>query len=184
MVKMGVIGAGRMAMVHISGIVRGISNVKIKSVADPYMPDATKAELKALGIENTFKDHRSILDDPDIQAVLIASSTDTLAQFSVESLRAGKHTFCEKPVGRTIQSIMPVVQAVDSYPDLKYQVGFNRRFDHNFHALYDAVKEGKLGKLHFLRICSRDSVTPPQSYVRISGRIFLDMMRYMRSEMY
>lgn len=176
MVKMGVIGAGRMAMVHIRGIVSGVPNVKIKSVADPNITDATKKELNQLGILNTFMDHRSILDDPEIQAVLIASSTDTLAKFSVESLEAGKHTFCEKPVGRSIESIIPVVEAVNRHPELKYQVGFNRRFDHNFRALYETVKQGKLGQLHFLRVCSRDSVTPPQSYVSISGGIFLDMM--------
>ncbi len=176
MVIMGVIGAGRMAMVHIRGIVSGVPNVKIKSVSDPYMSDATKDELNQLGILNTYADHTAILADPEIQAVLIASSTDTLAKFSVDSLEAGKHTFCEKPVGRSIESLLPVVEAVNRHPELKYQVGFNRRFDHNFRALYETVKQGKLGQLHFLRICSRDSVTPPQSYVRISGGIFLDMM--------
>jgi myo-inositol 2-dehydrogenase/D-chiro-inositol 1-dehydrogenase len=60
--------------------------------------------------------------------------------------------------------------------DVKYQVGFNRRFDHNFRALRSAVDAGKLGELHFVRICSRDSVTPPESYVKVSGGIFLDMM--------
>ncbi|MGI6175147.1 MAG: inositol 2-dehydrogenase [Christensenellales bacterium] len=176
MVKMGVIGAGRMAMVHIRGIVSGVSNVKIQAVADPYMSDATKEELNQLGIMHTYTDHRTILEDAEIQAVLIAASTDTLAALSVEALDAGKHTFCEKPVGRSIESLMPVVEAVKRHPELKYQVGFNRRFDHNFRALYDTVKKGMLGRLHFLRICSRDSVTPPQSYVRVSGGIFLDMM--------
>jgi myo-inositol 2-dehydrogenase/D-chiro-inositol 1-dehydrogenase len=176
MIKMGVIGAGRMAMVHIRGIVSGLPNIEIKSVSDPYVKDETKTELYKLGIRNVFTDEKDILNDPEIQAVLIASSSDTLATMSVKALEAGKHTFCEKPVGRTIDSLMPVVEAVKRHPELKYQVGFNRRFDHNFSALYDVVNKGKLGKLHFLRICSRDSVTPPQSYVHISGGIFIDMM--------
>ena len=58
---------------------------------------------------------------------------------------------------------------------MKYQVGFNRRFDHNFAAVREAVKAGKIGALNVLKICSRDPAAPPVSYIKVSGGIFLDM---------
>ena len=59
--------------------------------------------------------------------------------------------------------------------NVKYQVGFNRRFDHNFMAAREAVKAGKIGDLNILKICSRDPGAPPVSYIKVSGGIFLDM---------
>ena len=59
--------------------------------------------------------------------------------------------------------------------DVKYQVGFNRRFDHNFSAAREAVANGKIGDLAVLKITSRDPGAPPVSYIKVSGGIFLDM---------
>lgn len=176
MVTLGIIGVGRMAKVHIRSIVTGVSGAKIKAVADPYMSKETEAWLKDMGIGETYLDYKKILGDPDIDAVMICSSTDTHAAISIEAIAAGKHTFCEKPIDRSFEKILPIMDALSEKKNIKYQVGFNRRFDHNFRALRNAVDSGKLGELHFLRICSRDSVTPPSSYVKVSGGIFLDMM--------
>ena len=176
MITLGIIGAGRMAKVHIRSIVTGVSGVRLKAAADPYMSKETEAWLKGMGIEETYLDYKLVLADPEIDAVMICSSTDTHAPISMEAIAAGKHTFCEKPIDQDFAKILPIVDALANKKHLKYQVGFNRRFDHNFRALHDAVDSGRLGELHFLRICSRDSVTPPATYVRVSGGIFLDMM--------
>lgn len=176
MVNLGIIGVGRMAKVHIHNILTGIPEAKIKAVADPYMNSETEKWLKDKGINEAYLDYKKILDDPAIDAVMICSSTDTHAQISMEAITAEKHTFCEKPIDRSYEKILPLIELLKEKKNIKYQVGFNRRFDHNFSALRKVVDSGKLGDLHFLRICSRDSVTPPESYVRISGGIFLDMM--------
>ena len=97
----------------------------------------------------------SILNDKDIDAVLICSSTDTHAPISIEAIKAGKHVFCEKPVDHDIAKINEVKKALQG-SKVKYQVGFNRRFDHNFMAVRQAVKQGKIGALNVLKICSRD----------------------------
>lgn len=62
---------------------------------------------------------------------------------------------------------------------MKLQIGFNRRFDHNFKKVRDMVKEGKMGNPHIIKITSRDPEPPPISYVKRSGRIFLDMTKEM-----
>ena len=119
-------------------------------------------------------DYREILGDPEITAVLICASTDQHSPLSIEALRAGKHVFCEKPIDHDVEKIKEVL-AVVKESGKKYQVGFNRRFDHNFRAIRKAVEAGKVGKQQIIKITSRDPEPPPISYVKVSGGIFLDM---------
>ena len=188
MIKIGIIGAGRIGKVHCESIMCYVKGATVKSVADPFMNEETEKWLKGMGVENTMKDYREILEDKEIDAVLICSSTDTHAPISIEAIKAGKHVFCEKPVDHDIDKINEVKAALAG-SKVKYQVGFNRRFDHNFMAVREAVKQGKIGALNVLKICSRDPGAPPVSYIKVSGGIFLDMtihdfdmVRYLSGE--
>ncbi|HWQ58885.1 MAG TPA: inositol 2-dehydrogenase [Clostridia bacterium] len=177
MVNVGIIGAGRIGQVHARSILTGVPGAKILAIADPYMSDAAAAWAKEAGIEGIYKDYKNILEDPRVDAVLICSSTDTHARLSLEAIAAGKHIFCEKPIDQTLARIGEVEAALAASPKkLKYQVGFNRRFDHNFLALREAVRAGKVGEVQFIRVSSRDPEAPPAGYVKGSGGIFLDMM--------
>ncbi len=174
MMNIGIIGAGRIGKVHCESIMCYVKNATVKTVADPFMNSDTEKWLKDMGVEKVTKDYRDILNDRDIDAVLICSSTDTHAPISIEAIKAGKHVFCEKPVDHDIDKIIEVKKALQG-SNVKYQVGFNRRFDHNFAAVREAVKAGKIGNLNVLKICSRDPAAPPVSYIKVSGGIFLDM---------
>jgi myo-inositol 2-dehydrogenase/D-chiro-inositol 1-dehydrogenase len=177
MINVGIIGAGRIGQVHARSILTGVPDAAILAIADPYMSDVAAAWAKSVGIEGIYKDYKKILEDPRIDAVLICSSTDTHAQLSLEAIAAGKHIFCEKPIDQKLDRIGEVKAALAVSPKkLKYQVGFNRRFDHNFRALKEAVDAGKIGDVQFIRISSRDPEPPPAGYVASSGGIFLDMM--------
>ena len=177
MINVGIIGAGRIGQVHAKGILTGAPNAKILAIADPYMSVAAEQWAKEAGIETVTKDYKVILNDPRIDAVLICSSTDTHAPLSIEAIQAGKHVFCEKPIDQKLEKIAEVRAALSASPKkLKYQVGFNRRFDHNFRALREAVLGGKIGDVQFIRISSRDPEPPPAGYVKNSGGLFLDMM--------
>ena len=77
MVTVGIIGAGRIGKVHTESICNYVRNAKIKTVADPFMNPETEAWLRSMGVENTTNDHHDILNDPEIDAVLICSSTNT-----------------------------------------------------------------------------------------------------------
>ena len=144
MVKVGIIGAGRIGRVHITSITTRVPNAKIKTVADPFLSEETADWAKSMGVEKTTKDYKEIIEDPEIDAVLICSSTDTHSPISVEAIKAGKHVFCEKPIDHDVEKIMEVIKALEG-TNLKYQVGFNRRFDHNFQSLQEAVAQGKVG---------------------------------------
>ncbi len=174
MIKVGIIGAGRIGKVHMTSISTRVKDAVIKTVADPFLNEETIAFAKSMGVEHTTKDYHEIINDPEIDAVLICSSTDTHSPISIEAIKAGKHVFCEKPIDHDVARIKEVMEALKG-TGLKYQVGFNRRFDHNFEALQKAVADGKVGKPEIIKITSRDPEPPSPEYVKVSGGMFLDM---------
>ena len=174
MVTVGIIGAGRIGKVHTESISNFVRNARIKIVADPFMNDQTAQWLKSMGVENTCTDYHDILNDPEIQAVLICSSTNTHSPISLEAIAAGKHVFCEKPIDHDLTKIKQVVEALKG-SNIKYQVGFNRRHDHNFAAVKQAITDGKVGDVHIIKITSRDPEPPSAQYAAVSGGMFLDM---------
>jgi len=174
MLKVGIIGAGRIGKVHGESITKYVPTAVVKAIADPFLNDQTKQWAEEMGIENIYEDYKKILEDKDIDAVLVCSSTDTHSHISLEAIEAGKHVFCEKPIDHDLDRIQKVLDAVEK-SSVKFQVGFNRRFDHNFRSVKKAVVEGAIGDSHIIKITSRDPEAPPAEYVKVSGGMFLDM---------
>lgn len=175
MLNTGIIGAGRIGKVHLESISYHVKNATVTAMADPFMNEETEKLIRSYGVSKVTKDYKDILNDKDIDAVLVCSSTDTHAAISIEAINAGKHVFCEKPVDHSIEKIQAVADALKEHPDIKFQVGFNRRFDHNFAAIRKAYDDGKIGEAHILKITSRDPEPPNPAYIKVSGGIFLDM---------
>ena len=175
MLKIGIIGAGRIGKVHLESISYHVKNATVTAMADPFMNEETEKLIRSYGVSKVTKDYKDTLNDKDIDAVLVCSSTDTHAAISIEAINAGKHVFCEKPVDHSIEKIQAVADALKEHPNIKFQVGFNRRFDHNFAAIRKAYDDGKIGEAHILKITSRDPEPPNPAYIKVSGGIFLDM---------
>lgn len=116
----------------------------------------------------------ALLQNPEIQAVAICSSTDTHAEFITRAAQAGKHVFCEKPIDSDLGRIDKVLEAVEK-AGVKFMVGFNRRFDANHARIRTAIASGQIGTPHLLHIISRDPAPPPIEYVKVSGGMFFDM---------
>jgi len=171
--KVGIIGAGRIGKVHAMSIKNLIPEVEIKAISDVYI-EAAKDVCNRHGIPYAFNDYKDILKDPEIDAVLICSPTDTHAQIAIEAAEAKKHIFCEKPVDLKIERVKEVMEAVDRN-NVKIQIGFNRRFDHNFAKVKELIDSGQLGEIHVIKITSRDPEPPNINYVKTSGGLFLDM---------
>jgi myo-inositol 2-dehydrogenase/D-chiro-inositol 1-dehydrogenase len=171
--NIGVIGAGRIGRLHAENLAYRIPEANPVAVSDIVFEAAAKAAAE-LGIPAAYQDHRPILEDESIEAVLICSSTDTHARLIEEAAAAGKHIFCEKPIALDLDAIDHALAAVER-AGIKLQVGFNRRFDPNFSRVQEVVASGQIGTPHILRITSRDPQPPPIEYVKVSGGIFLDM---------
>jgi myo-inositol 2-dehydrogenase/D-chiro-inositol 1-dehydrogenase len=171
--QIGVIGVGRIGKLHAENLASRLPNVKLTALADVNTREA-QAVAGQLGVPLATGDYREILSSPVINAVFICSATDTHAPMIEEAVAAGKHIFCEKPIDFDLDRVKNLVKIIEQ-SGLKFQLGFNRRFDKNFRQLRDLLHSGNLGNPHILRITSRDPAPPPIEYIKVSGGIFLDM---------
>ena len=173
--KLGIIGAGRIGKIHIDNIARFIPQAKFEGLADIMLSPEQEAWARGLGARIVSKDPGDLLKDPEIRAVVVCSSTDTHADLTIAAARAGKHIFCEKPIDLAVGKARAALDAVKK-AGVKLQIGFNRRFDHNFARIREYARAGDLGEVHLVKITSRDPAPPPIDYVKASGGLFMDMM--------
>ena len=171
--NIGIIGAGRIGKVHMQSITYNVPSAKVLGITDVFK-DGLQQLADTYGIPKIYDNYKEMLADDEIDAVLVCSSTDTHADISIEAAQAGKHVFCEKPVDLTPEKVKAVIEAVEK-AGVKLQVGFNRRFDHNFAHVRSLINEGKVGNLELIKITSRDPEPPPAEYAAVSGGMFLDM---------
>jgi myo-inositol 2-dehydrogenase/D-chiro-inositol 1-dehydrogenase len=171
-VRLGIIGAGRIGRVH----ARTMSTSEAAALVAIMDVDHAAAEevARLCGIPQVTQDTSQIFANPDIDAVLICSPTNTHTDFIVRAAEAGKHIFCEKPIDYDLAKIDLALQAVER-AGVKLQVGFNRRFDANFARVRSAIESGEIGSPRLLHIISRDPAPPPISYIKVSGGMFFDM---------
>jgi myo-inositol 2-dehydrogenase/D-chiro-inositol 1-dehydrogenase len=171
-VKIAVIGTGRMGSVHTRNMVRLIPEADLVAICDIRL-DVAQAVADELDIQRVVMDYHELLADPEIEAILIATNTDTHAFIMKDVAAAGKHIFCEKPLALDLQE-MDDALAVIQRSGVKLQVGFNRRFDKSFQKVHSLVTSGEIGYPCILRITDRDPALPSLEFLRSSGGMFLD----------
>ena len=172
-IKVGVIGAGRIGKIHTENIIRYVPEAEVDVVADIYA-DKMKDWADDFGIKKLTTDYKEIINNKEIEVVIICSSTDTHSKIIIESAEAGKQIFCEKPIDLDLGKIRQTIKAIDK-SGVKFQIGFNRRFDHNFKKVKELIKNGSAGNVYMVKITSWDPEGPPIEYVKVSGGLFLDM---------
>lgn len=172
-VKIGVIGLGRIGMMHLKNLLMLSDKYRVVGISDPFK-DNLKEIADQFGVTEYSRDYQDILND-QIDAVLIASSTNTHAEIITAAAKAGKEILCEKPIDTDIDRIKDILKVVRDN-NVQLQVGFNRRFDHNFDKIHRLVNEGIVGSPQIIKISSRDPEPPSIDYVKVSGGIFSDMM--------
>ena len=170
MVRIAVIGVGRIGSMHAELLARRVPGAALASVADAD-PAAARAVGAQLGVPDVTVEE-ALAGDAD--AVAICTSTGTHADLIAAAARAGKAIFCEKPVSLDLAEVDRALREVEA-AGVPFQIGFNRRFDPAHQAVYEAVASGEVGEPQLVRISSRDPAPPPLAYVGGSGGIFLDM---------
>ena len=172
-IRMGVLGAGRIGRIHAENLAFRIPGAEVVAVADVNL-SAAEACAAACHMDRAYEDPRRVIEAPDVDAVLICSSTDCHADQLEQAAAAGKQIFCEKPIDLDLARIDQALAAVES-AGVKLMIGFNRRFDPGFARARQMVQEGRVGTPHLVRITSRDPEPPPAEYAAASGGLFLDM---------
>ena len=171
MLRFCLFGAGRIGKMHADNLAAN-PNAKLTRVYD-IMAEAAQAVAgkHGAGVAETVD---GALGD-DVDAVLIASSTDTHVDLITAAARAGKAILCEKPIDLDIDRVNQCKADIAGC-DVPIQVGFNRRYDPTHRALYDAVQSGEVGDVYQVIITSRDPELAPMSYLKVSGGLYRDMM--------
>ena len=173
LLNVGLIGAGRIGRIHAEHLAYRVPEARLLVVADA-VEEAARACARDFGIPQAAGDPSAVLEHPEVEAVVICSSTDTHATFIEQAAQAGKHIFCEKPIALSLATVDRALAAAER-AGVKLQVGFNRRFDANYARARRAVEQGEIGRPWLLHIVSRDPEPPPLDYVKVSGGLFLDM---------
>jgi len=171
MLKVGLLGAGRIGQVH-AAVVAAHEGSTLAAISDVYAPAAEELAAK---YHAQVKSSDEIIADNSINAVLIATSTDTHSDLIEAATQAGKAVMCEKPVDLSLERARACLKAV-SATGRPVMIGFNRRFDPSFAAIRDSLAAGQIGKAELLSVTSFDPAPPPVEYIKVSGGMFRDMM--------
>jgi myo-inositol 2-dehydrogenase/D-chiro-inositol 1-dehydrogenase len=170
MINIAQFGAGRIGAIHAANLARN-EEAKLLHIVDV---DAAAAKAIAERTGAQVSDAKTALADARVHAVIIASPTDTHADLVIRAAKAGKAIFCEKPIDLSLKRVEQCLAEVEK-ARVPMFVGFNRRFDPSFRALYNRLAEGEIGIVEQVIISSRDPGLPPLSYLKVSGGQFRDM---------
>ncbi|EBG5293823.1 D-chiro-inositol-2-dehydrogenase IolG2 [Salmonella enterica] len=186
--RCGVIGLGRVGKMHVENMYL-LPQLDIICAAD-YFIEEMSDWLYSVNITSGYKNYQELLQRDDIEAVFIFTSTDMHEEIVTAAAQAGKHIFCEKPLSMNEdeQASMAVLRKVKE-KGVTLQVAFNRRFDPQFHEVFELVRGGKIGRPQMIKITSRDPDLLPHDLIkRIGGLIFdftmhdFDMARFMMQD--
>ncbi|MGG0159509.1 Gfo/Idh/MocA family oxidoreductase [Bacillus velezensis] len=153
--QVGLLGAGRMGAFHGKNIACRIKGAELYAVCDP-IPGSAERLANQLGVNvKTFTDISEMLEQPDLDAVIIASPARTHAANIIAAARKGKAVFCEKPMAVTLEEADEVLKVVNE-ESVPLQIGFNRRFAKGFRSAYEEIRAGKIGTPQVMRSVTRD----------------------------
>ncbi|WP_328718580.1 Gfo/Idh/MocA family oxidoreductase [Streptomyces sp. NBC_00247] len=168
--RIGLVGTGRIGTFHAEALSRhpAVGSLVVADV-DPAHAAAAAARTgaTAVGVDEVFAG--------GVDAVVIASATAAHAGLIGRAARAGLPAFCEKPVALDLPGTLAALAEVEAAGSV-LQLGFMRRFDAGYRAAREAVREGRLGRLHTVRAVTSDPAPPPAAYLPLSGGLFRDCL--------
>lgn len=158
--RVAVLGVGIMGADHVARLTSKISGAHVAVVND-YL--TAKAEQIAAGIPGcrVIADPLDAIADPDVDAVVLATPGPTHEKQLLACLEHGKPVLCEKPLTTDVETSLEVVKREAELGKRLIQVGFMRRFDHEYAALKAMLDSGELGRPLVLHCAHRNPAVPP-----------------------
>lgn len=184
--RFGIIGTGRIGDMH-ARLVEMQPDASVTWCFD--VAEESAARTAAAVNAKATTDLDALLGADDVDAVLIASPTNTHVDIILRSAEAGKPILCEKPIDVDMKRVEECREKLTSH-DVPIQLGFNRRFDPSHAGVQKAVASGEIGELELLVITSRDpGPPPPRAILKACGGLFrdttihdMDMARFVLGE--
>ncbi|MBG6184861.1 myo-inositol 2-dehydrogenase/D-chiro-inositol 1-dehydrogenase [Arthrobacter sp. CAN_A214] len=183
--RVAVIGAGRMGADHIERLHKRIHGAEVAAVVDV---DLARAEAAIKGIDGAVAlvNADEALNNGDVNAVLIATPGVLHEDILYKALAKDLPILCEKPLTPDAKSSWKIVQAEVELDRKRIQVGFMRRFDAEYSALGQIIRDHELGELLMLHHQHRNPTTPPgfTNEMLISDSVVheFDVIRYLTGE--
>ena len=168
--RIGLLGAGRIGAFH-AGTLAAHPDVTELVIADA--DPARARDVAAARGATALPVDRLFASRPD--AVVVASATAAHAGLIIRAAQAGIPAFCEKPVAVDLARTVAALDTVAKTGTL-LQIGFQRRFDAGYAAAREALRAGRVGRLHTVRTVSSDPAPPPPAYVPLSGGLYRDCL--------
>lgn len=172
MINIGILGLGRIGRIHLENLSTRIEGVRVLAAMNPSEEGQQFAQKFNVPLITSNAD--DVINHPDIDAVLICTSTNVHADYVIKVARAGKAIFCEKPLDLSLQKVRETLSVVKQ-SGVPLMLAFNQRLDPNFQEVKQALLKRRIGKLRSIHIISRDPGPPPIPYIKASGGLFLDM---------
>lgn len=170
MIDVSLFGAGRIGAIHAANLAAHPA-AQLRYVVDVNAVAASELATRH-GARHAERD--AALNDPELDAVVIASTTNTHADLIIAAAARKLDIFCEKPIDLDRRRTQACLDAVKE-SGVVFSLGFNRRFDANFAALHESIRTGRIGDVEVVQITSRDPTPPPAGYLAGSGGMFKDM---------
>jgi myo-inositol 2-dehydrogenase/D-chiro-inositol 1-dehydrogenase len=170
--RIGLIGAGRIGTFHAATLSRHreVGGSLIVTDADPARAQRLADRLGATaapGVNEIFT--------WGVDAVVITAATSAHAELIGRAARSGLPVFCEKPIALDLPGTLAALAEVDAAGTV-LQMGFQRRFDVGYTVAREAVRSGRLGRLHTVRAMTSDQSPPPADYLPLSGGLYRDCL--------
>ncbi|HIJ52934.1 MAG TPA: Gfo/Idh/MocA family oxidoreductase [Planctomycetes bacterium] len=143
-IKVGVIGTGFIGPAHIEAL-RRLGSVDVAALAE-CSDEVARAKAEALGIEEYYGDYKQLLKKGDIQSVHICSPNYLHYEMAKETLEAGKHVICEKPLAISVAEAEELVELADK-KGLVNAVNFNIRYYPLMRQVRTMVEKGDVGNI-------------------------------------
>jgi myo-inositol 2-dehydrogenase/D-chiro-inositol 1-dehydrogenase len=172
-VRVALIGAGRIGQRHAATLASQIPRAELAAIADVNGAAAEALAVRVRCLRWTA-DPAAVLSDPAIDAVAIASSTDSHAPLIIGAAEAGKQIFCEKPIALDLEATDRALDAV-ARAGVRLQMGFQRRFDKAYLKAKELIDTGAIGRVEMIHDAMRDPTPAPRAYLETSGGLYRDM---------
>ncbi len=173
MVAFCLFGAGVMGTVHAANIADH-PEASLRTVVD-VAAAAGRAIADQYGAVY-LDDADAAINDPNHDAVLIASDARTHADLAARAARAGKAIFCEKPLDADVAKAEAGAREVEA-AGVPFQIGFHRRYDPNYRGLHQAVASGEIGDVALMRIVARQPEAPSREDVaKLPANLWKDLL--------
>ena len=176
-VRIGIVGLGRLGMKHAENLAFRIRGARLEA-ACALEPDRVQAVCRDWGVPRGYARFEDLLADRELDAIFVASSSAEHCAQVRSALDAGRHVFCEKPLGVTLEECRAAEEAVARNPGRVFLLGFMRRYDASYRRAKTLIDAGRIGKPILFRGYSVDPESAIEGAIRFapsSGGQFMDM---------